>query len=91
MHIVNRQNVDTRSGLDDSRNGFTCCFQVYTGKVGDTLENIVAARVVMDVSNDILDKGFCLYFDNYYSSASLLSDKRYLPYWYSASTQETFS
>ena len=28
----------------------------------------------MDVSNDILDKGFHLYFDNYFSSPSLLSD-----------------
>ena len=74
MYIVNPQNVGTRFGLDDSRNGFTCCFQVYTGKVDDTLENNVAARVVMDVSNDILDKGFCLYFDNHYSSPSLLSD-----------------
>ena len=58
----------------DSRNGFTCCFQVYTGKVGDTTEKNVGARVVMDVSNDILDKGFHLYFDYYFSSPSLLSD-----------------
>ena len=46
----------------DSRNGFTCCFQIYTGKVGNTSEKNVGARVVMDVSNDILDKGFHLYF-----------------------------
>ena len=58
----------------DSRNGFTCCFQVYTGKVGDTAEKNVGARVVKDVSNDVLDKGYHLYFDNYFSSPSLLSD-----------------
>ena len=34
----------------------------------------VGARVVMDVSNDILDKGFHLYFDNYFYSPSLLLD-----------------
>ena len=49
-----------------SRNGFTCCFQVYTGKVGGTTVKNVGARVVMDVSNDILDKGYHLYSDNYF-------------------------
>ena len=28
----------------------------------------------MDVSNSTIDKGFHLYFDNYFSSPSLLSD-----------------
>ena len=34
----------------------------------------VGARVAMDVSNDIMDKGFYLYFDNYFSSPSLMSE-----------------
>ena len=34
----------------------------------------VGARVVKDVSNNVLDKGYHLYFDNYFSSPSLLSD-----------------
>ena len=52
----------------------TCCFQVYTGKVGDTSEKNLGARVVTDLSKDVLNKGFHLYFDNFFSSPSLLAD-----------------
>ena len=58
----------------DSRNGYTCCFQVYTGKVGNTSEKNLGARVVTDLSKDVLNKGFHLYFDNFFSSPSLLAD-----------------
>ena len=40
----------------DSRNGFTFFLQVYTGNVNDTVEKNVGTRVVMDVSNDILNR-----------------------------------
>ena len=50
----------------DSRNGYTCCFQVYTGKVGETSEKNLGARVVTDLSKGVLNKGFHLYFDNFF-------------------------
>ena len=48
--------------------------QVYTGKVGNTSEKNLGARVVTDLSKDVLNKGFHLYFDNFFSSPSLLAD-----------------
>ena len=48
----------------NSRNGVTCCLRVYTGKVGGTEESNFGTRVVMDVSNYILDKGYHLF--NYF-------------------------
>ena len=45
----------------DSKPGYTCAFQVYTGKVGDTSEKTLGARVVKDLSKDIKDKT-TLYF-----------------------------
>ena len=50
----------------DSRNGYTCCFQVYTGKLGDSSEKNLGVRVVTDFSKDVLNKGFYLYFDNFF-------------------------
>ena len=40
----------------DSKTGYTCAFQVYTGKVGDSTEKNLGARVVKDLSKDIQDK-----------------------------------
>ena len=49
----------------DSKNGYTCNFQVYTGKVvDDTTEKNLGARVVKDLSEAIRDKNHQLYFDN---------------------------
>ena len=48
----------------DSKNGYTCSFQVYTGKVGDTTEKNLGARVVKDLSEPIRGKNHQLYFDN---------------------------
>ncbi|KAG5898978.1 hypothetical protein JTB14_004697 [Gonioctena quinquepunctata] len=47
-------------------------FSVYegksTGSVGDTL----GARVVKDLSEKYIDKGHCLYFDNFFSTSDLV-------------------
>ena len=45
----------------DSKTGYTCAFQVYTGKVGDSTEKNLGARVVKDLSKDNKDKT-TLYF-----------------------------
>lgn len=41
-----------------------CDFQVYTGKVGDTTEKNLGARVVKDLSEHIKGKNY-LYIDNF--------------------------
>ena len=44
----------------DSKNGYTCSFQVYTGKIGNTTEKNLGARVVKDLSAPIKGKGYHL-------------------------------
>ena len=58
--------------LGDSSNGYFCNFQVYTGKVNNTTEKGLGARVVKDLMSDL--KGKYRFFDNYFTSASLLVD-----------------
>ena len=58
----------------DSKTGYTCAFQVYTGKVGDTTEKQLGARVVKDLSKDIKGKNYFVFFDNFFASPTLLAD-----------------
>ena len=58
----------------DSKNGYTCSFQVYTGKVGQTTEKNLGARVVKDLSESLRGKNYHLYFDNFFSSPTLLAE-----------------
>lgn len=51
--------------------GYLCEFQIYVGKVGDTAEKDLGARVVRDLSNNLIGKGHHLYFDNYFNSIPL--------------------
>ena len=60
--------------LGDSSNGYFCNFQVYTGKVGDTVETGLGARVVKDLTSDLKGKYHHVFFDNFFSSVSLLAD-----------------
>jgi hypothetical protein len=54
--------------------GYFCDFQVYTGKVGDTAETGLGARVVKDLTNDLKGKDHHVFFDNFFSSVRLLAD-----------------
>ena len=47
----------------DSKTGYTCAFQVYTGKVGDTTEKNFGARLVKDLTKDIKGKNYFAFFD----------------------------
>ena len=58
----------------DSRNGYSCAFQVYAGKHGSTTEKNLGARVVKDLAEDIQGKNYFLFFDNFFSSPTLLAD-----------------
>ena len=57
----------------DSKNGYTCAFQVYTGKQGDSSDNDPGARVIKDLSQGVQGKNYFLIFDNF-SSPTLLAD-----------------
>ena len=58
----------------DSKNGYTSDFQVYAGKQGDSTEKNLGARVVKDLAEDIQGKNYFLFFDNFFSSPTLLAN-----------------
>ena len=55
----------------DSTNGYTSVFEIYTGKVTGAPDVNLGARVVLSVADNILDKGYHLYFDNFFASPDL--------------------
>lgn len=59
--------------LADSANGYTCDFEVYTGKskIGPLG---LAYEVVTRLCKSVQDQGYHLYFDNFYTSVQLLKD-----------------
>ena len=61
--------------LGDSSYGYFSNFQIlYTGKVGETAETGLGARVVKDLTHDLKGKYHHVFFDNFFSSVSLLAD-----------------
>nr|CAI5851431.1 unnamed protein product [Callosobruchus analis] len=69
--------------LCESSTGYTYNFLIYTGAKTNYGDNFVneplSARVVLELSNNLLDKGYCLFLDNYYTSVDLaekLSQRR---------------
>ena len=55
----------------DSRNGYMCETQVYTGQAEEA-EGGLGMRVVLDLSQQLEGKKYHLYFDNLFTSVSLL-------------------
>ena len=55
----------------DSHNGYMCEVQVYTGR-SERAEGGLGRRVVLDLSQKLEGKHHHLYFDNFFSSVSLL-------------------
>ena len=60
--------------LADSKNGYLSNFQVYTGKEPGTAEVGLSYRVVYDLMQPYLNKGYKLYTDNFYTSPKLVKD-----------------
>ena len=62
--------------LADSMNGYTYNFDIYIGKVAGQVigPNGLAYDVVMRLMQPLLNQGYHLYFDNFYSSVTLLKD-----------------
>ena len=55
----------------DSHNGYMCEMQVYTGR-SESAESGLGKRIVLDLSERLVGKSYHLYFDNFFSSVSLL-------------------
>ena len=60
--------------LCDSISGYCLQFQIYTGKSADAVEHGLAYRLVFDLLQKYLNKNYCVYFDNFYSSFKLMDD-----------------
>jgi len=62
--------------LCESNTGYVWNFIVYTGK--DTIYGQrhpgeqTSLRIVLEVAHDLLDKGYCLYLDNWYTGPKLV-------------------
>lgn len=60
--------------LSEAKSGYICKLIVYVGKETELIQNPQyghATNVVLTVLNELLDKGYCVYTDNYYCSPEL--------------------
>lgn len=62
--------------LCESETGYVYNFFIYTGsstQYGNSIypDEPVSSRVVLELSHSLLNKGYCLYLDNYYTSPDL--------------------
>lgn len=55
----------------NSKSGYICQFQIYTGKVGQIAETNLGRRVVEDLTRDLVGKDYHIYFDNFFNSVEL--------------------
>ena len=55
----------------ESNSGYMLNFSVYCGKSNDHQEFVLGEKVVVQLSQHYLDYGYCLFFDNYFSSVKL--------------------
>lgn len=60
--------------LADSKTGYTYTFEIYTGKRLTKTKNGLGYDVVMGLMHDLLNQGYHLYIDNFYSSPKLFQD-----------------
>ena len=60
--------------MADSSNGYFSRFEVYTGKTGGSVEHGLGARVVKTLISELKGKYHHAFFDNYFTSLSLLED-----------------
>jgi len=62
--------------------GYLWNFDMYIGKVGDTVQTDLGGSVVKNLSLPIQNKNHCLYLDNYFTSVPLLNylkTKKFMP------------
>ena len=58
----------------DSATGYTYDFYGYTGKTNEVYPNGLGYHVVMKLMQSLLSKGYYVFFDNFYTSVTLLVD-----------------
>ena len=58
----------------DSSNGYISKFVVYTGKSDDGPTTNLGHKVVMEVCKDILEKGYHIHCNNFFTSVQLAAD-----------------
>ena len=59
----------------DAKTAYITTFSIYTGKTNDIGKGL-AYRVVMNLLHDYLGKHYKVYFDNFYTSPTLVADLR---------------
>jgi hypothetical protein len=62
--------------LCEAGSGFVHSFKVYTGKEGNIVEKDHAAKVVKHLGQNLLDKGYIFWMDNFYSGIQLFEELR---------------
>ena len=60
--------------IADSSNGYTYDFYVYTGKTNEVYTHGLGHHVVMKLVQPLLNQGYHVFFDNFYTSMQLLKD-----------------
>ena len=60
--------------LADSKNGYLCNAQIYTGKQGNTVEKNQGQRVVLQLAEPYLNKGRTITADNFFSTIDLANN-----------------
>ena len=60
--------------LGDSSNGYFSRLDVYTSKKENSVEHNLGARVVKQLTNDFQNKWHQVFFDNFFTSKSLICD-----------------
>ncbi|XP_008189828.1 piggyBac transposable element-derived protein 4-like [Acyrthosiphon pisum] len=55
------------------KHGYLWNFEIYSGKVGDRVENQLGARVVKQLSQPLQNKNHLLFFDNYFTNYPLMT------------------
>ena len=56
----------------DAVNGYVSELSVYTGKTAGAPEKNLGGKVVMDLTENLRNKGYHVYIDNFFSSVSLM-------------------
>lgn len=68
--------------LCEALSGYCLQYQIYTGKINNQVEVDLGYRVVFDLLRYYLNRGYRVFFDNYYTSVKLVAD---------LAAQQTFS
>lgn len=60
--------------LAESSSGYVLNSKIYTGKENNEVQRDLGRKAVMSVMQPYLDKGFCAFMDNYYTSVALFEE-----------------